>query len=190
MLSIYQSLLRLYPQDYRYIFADEMIRVFRDAQSDLERGTMAARFAFYLREITGLVLGASRERIRELHDRNFKIGGTMDQQSRCRFPAFAIAMMMIVFVIVLELIVKGQGLSHYLFQIYGVGGQHVAGSPEHWDLGKSLQRWPSHYGLVSGVVAGFLLAWGAGAVAWALAYLLRRTGAQRLEEFAVWPSSR
>ncbi|HWC18869.1 MAG TPA: hypothetical protein VG498_17800 [Terriglobales bacterium] len=190
MIFIYQKLLKLYPEDYRYIFADEMVRVFCDAQTDAEQGTIPERLVFYLREITGLMFGAAHERIRQLHACDFKIGEIMDQRSQCRFPSFAIAMMTIVFLIVLELIAKGQGLSHYLFHMYTVGGQHVAGTPEHWDLGKSFQQWPSHYGLLSGVVVVFVLAWTAGLIAWAIAYMLHRTGTQRLEEFPIWPRSR
>jgi len=190
LVSIYRSLLKLYPEAHRLVFAEEMLGVFLDAQGEVEQRKVPERIVFYLREIAGLMLGAARERIRELHASNSKIGGIMDRRSACRFPRFAIVMMTIVFLIVVELIAKGEGLSHYLFRMYTVGGQHVAGAPEHWDLGKSLRQWPSHYGLLSGVVMVFLLAWGAGVAAWAIAYLLRRTGTQRLEEFPIWPGSR
>jgi len=190
VVSIYRSLLKLYPEEHRLAFAEEMFGVFRDARAELEQKTVRERMAFYLREITGLMLGVARERIRELHCCDSKIGGIMDHRSECRFPPFAIVMMTIVFLIVVELIAKGEGLSHYLFRMYTVSGQHVAGTREHWDLGKSFGQWPSHYGLLSGVVMVFLLAWGAGVAAWAIAYLLRRTGTQRLEEFPIWPSSR
>lgn len=189
MVALYRSLLKLYPEEHRLAFAEEMLGVFRDAQAEAGERTLAERLAFYLREMTGLMLGAARERMRELYCCDWKIGGIMDRRSECRFPRFAIVMMTIVFLIVVELIAKGEGLSHYLFRMYTVSGQHVAGTPEHWDLGNSLGQWPSHYGLLSGIAVVFLLAWAAGVAAWTIAYLLRRTGAQRLEEFPVWPST-
>lgn len=167
-----------------------MLSVFRDAEAEFEQRTVAARLAFYLREVTGLMLGAGRERMRELAACELKIGGIMDRGSECRFPRLAIVLMTIVFLIVVQLIAKGEGLSHYLFRMYTVSGQHVAGAPENWDLGTSFGHWPSHYGLLSGVAMMFVLAWAAGAAAWALAFLLRRTGAQRLEQSPISPASR
>lgn len=190
MTKIYRSLLKLYPREHRSVFADEMLTVFRDAQADAWQGRTVESVAFYLREISGLLGGAAHERIREFYASRPIKGGTMDERSRCRFPRFAIVMMTIVFLIVVEIIAKGEGLSHYLFRMYTVSGQHIAGAPEHWDLGKSFQHWPSRYGLLSGALVGFLIAWAAGVTAWVIAYLLRRTGAQRLEQFPSWPSSR
>src|SRR5947207_15673339 len=93
-------------------------------------------------------------------------------------------MMMIVFAIAIEGIVKGQGMSHYLFQVSTVNGQLAVQAR---DLGRSIGQWPSHYGLISGIALCFLLAWIAGIAAWAVAYTMRRTGVQRLDDFQTWP---
>ena len=190
MLSIYQALLKLYPAEYRAVFGDEMLCVLRGVHAEMAHARARQRLAFYLREVTGLLRGAASEQIREIHACGINIGGTMNQRSRCRFSRFSVVMMTVVLLISIELIAKGEGLSHYLFRMYTVSGQHVAGTPQQWDLGKSFQYWPSHYGLLSGVLVGFLIAWAAGIVAWAIAYLLRRTGVQRLDNFPSWTANR
>jgi hypothetical protein len=191
--AFYRSLLKLYPREHRSTFADEMLDVFRDARADAGQRTVGGRMAFYLREIAGLLGGAARERLRDLrvsHECKLKIGGSMNQQSRCRFPRFSVVMMTVIFLIVLEIIAKGEGLSHYLFGLPAANGQPLAAGQERWNLGNSIQHWPSHYGLLSGVALGFLIAWAAGLAAWAIAYLLRRTGVQHFGETQSWPASR
>ena len=189
-MTLYAALLKLYPRRHRMVFAEEMLDVFLAAQADAMRTSFAGYAAFYSRELSGLIVGAAQERVRSL-SRNVcsisKFGGTMNHYSRCRFPKFAILMMAVVFVILLEIIAKGDGLSHYLFHLYTANGQLVIGAQEHWDLGKSVRHWPSNYRLISGIAVGFLIAWAAGLAAWSVAYLLRKTGAQRLGEFQSWP---
>jgi hypothetical protein len=87
-------------------------------------------------------------------------------------------MMTFVFVIVLGMIAKIQGVSHfYLKTISG-------------ELPHKAYQWPSYYGLISGIAVCFLLAWITGLAVWALAYALRRTAAQQLGDFDAWPQAR
>jgi hypothetical protein len=190
MSALYRSLLRLYPRRHRSVFASEMLDVFRQAQADAANRSISWCMVFYMREIAGLLGGAARERLRNLPasgDCKLKFGGSMNQQPRCHFPRFAILMMTIIFVLVLEIIAKGEGLSHYLIRLSAVGGPPLAAGQERWNLGNSIQHWPSHYGLISGVAMGFLIAWAVGVAAWVFAYLLRWTGAQHFDQTQSWP---
>jgi hypothetical protein len=180
VVALFESLLRLYPRTYRGTFAEEMVQVFRQAEADAEERRFGERAAFYLRELVGLIGGAVRERLRRGKSRGKESpnGESMKQKDQCRFPLFSILMMTIIFMIVIELIAKGEGLSQSLFAIESGRG---------WDLGRSARLWPSHWGLISGIATGFLIAWLAGVTAWIVAYAMRRTGAQKLGEFHTWP---
>jgi hypothetical protein len=57
----YSSLLRLYPRDYRVVFAEEMLAVFNEAAQERMRQGWAVCARFILRELAGLVTGATRE---------------------------------------------------------------------------------------------------------------------------------
>lgn len=102
----------------------------------------------------------------------------MIRQTRCRFPRSAIFMMTIVFVIVLGMIAKIHGVSHFY-------GRIISGELPH-----KAWQWPSYYGLISGIAVCFLLAWTSGVVVWAVAYAMRRTAAQQLGDFDAWPQAR
>ena len=95
----------------------------------------------------------------------------MIRQTRCRFPRSAIFMMTFVFVIVLGMIAKIQGVSHSY-------GSVISGELPHQPF-----QWPSYYGLISGIAVCFLLAWITGLAVWAIAYAMRRTAAQQLGHF-------
>jgi len=87
-------------------------------------------------------------------------------------------MMGFVFVVVVGMIVKIQGVSHFY-------GRIISGELPHQAF-----QWPSYYGLISGIAVVFLLAWAVGIAVWAIAYAMRRTAAQQLGEFEAWPRSR
>lgn len=103
----------------------------------------------------------------------------MKKTDECRrFPGFVIVMMTILFVLLIELIAKGEGLSRYTAAVQMSG---------HWDLGKSVRFWPTYWRMVSFIVTLFVTAWLGGITAWMVAYALRKTAAQRLGEFQAWP---
>jgi hypothetical protein len=180
MTAMYRLLLKLYPCRYRSVFGTEMLADFRDAQCDASHSGVRCCLVFYLREVLGLLTGAARERLLASQSVpcELNIGGTMTRPSRCRFPNSAIVMMTIVFLIVLEMIAKIQGVAHY-FRAISVDG-HIS---------KSVRSWPSHYGLVSGIAVCFAVAWAVGLIAWAIAYATQRSGAQRFDQFQTWPQS-
>ena len=181
MTSLYRCLLKLYPPGHRYQFADEMLDVFVEAESEARCANLRGRAAFYFRELTGLVGGALREQfcaVDVCERGGSKMGGIMIRQSRCRFPRSSIVMMTVVFVIVLGMIAKIQGAS----QFYGKIARGAV-PPQTWE-------WPAHYGLISGIAVVFLLAWAAGLTVWTIAYAMRRTAAQQLGDFEAWPQAR
>ena len=180
MIAAFRFLLKLYPPLHREIFADEMLAVFVEAEAEARREGISGRAHFYLRETLGVAGGAVRERLHSIvpcRQERLKTGGPMILETGCRFPRSATAVMTLVLVIVVGMIVKIQGVSHLRGTIHG-------------KLPPQLWLWPSHYGLISGIVAVFLLAWIAGAAVWAVAYAMRRTAAQHLGNFETWPATR
>jgi len=181
MTALYRWLLKLYPPAHRYKFADEMLDVFVEAEAEVRCASIRSRASFYFREFSGLVSGTLREQFCAgdfCEPRDSKIGGIMIRQTRCRFPRSSIIMMGFVLVIVLGMIAKIQGVSHYY-------GRVISGELPHQPL-----QWPSYYGLISGIAVVFLLAWIAGLAVWAVAYAMRRTAAQQLGDFEAWPQAR
>jgi len=179
--ALYRCLLKLYPPAHRYKFADEMLDVFVEAEAEARCASIRERAALYFREVLGLVSSALREQFCSADfwaAKDLKTGGIMIRQFRCRFPRSAIVMMTFVLVIVLGMIAKIQGVSHFY-------GKLVTG-----DLSPKAWTWPSYYGLISGIAVVFLLAWAAGISVWAIAYAMRRTAAQHLADFEAWPQAR
>ena len=180
MTALYCWLLKLYPRAHRHRFGEEMLGVFAEAQAETRCTDIRRRLVFYYREFAGLLSGALREQLYAvtLCKQPLEIGGIMIRQTRCRFPRSAIFMMGFVFVVVVGMIVKIQGVSHFY-------GRIISGELPHQAF-----QWPSYYGLISGIAVVFLLAWAVGIAVWAIAYAMRRTAAQQLGEFEAWPRSR
>jgi len=170
MISIYRYLLKLYPSVHRQAFAAEMLGVFVEAEGEIKNKGIYERAIFCAREVFGLTSGVVRERFHEIdlcRRQRLEMGGNVVLQLKYRFPRSAILMMTFVLVIVLGMIVKIQGVSHLRGTLHG-------------KLPPQLWLWPSHYGLISGIVVVFLLAWIGGAAVWAIAYAMHRTAAQQL----------
>ena len=66
MISVYTTLLRLYPRDYRAMFAREMRRAFEITASDRRAFGRAGFLRFALAELIGLIQGAASEWIAKL----------------------------------------------------------------------------------------------------------------------------
>jgi hypothetical protein len=62
----YQALLRLYPNDYRALFASEMLNTFDQVAGERRRQCRPAFIRFVLGEIIGLLIGAGAEWIAKL----------------------------------------------------------------------------------------------------------------------------
>ncbi len=59
---VYQIVLKLYPSDFRALFASEMLTTFDEAFEELQNQHRFGVVRFALAELIGLVTGAGRER--------------------------------------------------------------------------------------------------------------------------------
>lgn len=97
MLSFYRGLLYLYPSHYRREFADEMVCVFREAEADLSPAAFNQRIAFRVREISGLLAGAMRERLRVVTGSYQSISFTrFNMRPEFRFPRSTVVLMSVI----------------------------------------------------------------------------------------------
>lgn len=104
MLTLYKHLLRLYPALHRRVFGEEMLTVFRQLHSDALQKGAAGQFRFYLREGTGLLMGACAEYWREFMNRRFSM------RNDFRFPKATWILMTIILAGVIMAIVKGEAI--------------------------------------------------------------------------------
>lgn len=154
MFAIYERLLRLYPRAHRHDFAEEMVSVFDDLHSDVATKGSLVRFRFYVRESTGLLFGALRERWRESGLWRFSMQGEF------RFPKATWILMTIILAGVFSAIEKGESISASFSRlnpnaapIYQVG-QHT---------------------LVSGIAISFACIYALGLLVWGVLLVLRRS---------------
>ena len=64
MRTFYSSLMRLYPAQYRRLFAEEMLAsLHRFAEPRMTRRTSYRRSAFFIREMAGLLIGVTKASI-------------------------------------------------------------------------------------------------------------------------------
>jgi len=103
MLRLYRVLLQLYPARFAGEFGEEMASVLCELYRGCCADGFAARMRFGLREVSGLLAGALRERLYK-RDRN-PSGGTMRSY---RFPRWTIVMMVLIFCAVNTAIEKGR----------------------------------------------------------------------------------
>lgn len=105
MLIFYKQLLRLYPSAYRKEFNEEMIAIFCRLRGDVQRKGWPAKSQFYLREASGLLIGALGEHWRDFAKRSFSM------RHEFRFPKATWILMMIILAGVVMAIVKGEAIS-------------------------------------------------------------------------------
>lgn len=63
-ISIYRSLLHLYPAPHRERFGEEMAAVFGEMESETVSKSAVKRAAFWIREAGGVAMGALQEHLR------------------------------------------------------------------------------------------------------------------------------
>ena len=103
MMRVYGLLLRMYPSWLVDEFGQEMASVLSELQWGYRSEGAVVRMRFFLREVSGLLLGALRE---HFHKRNRNLsGGTMRS---FRFPRWTIVMMVLLFCAVNTAIEKGR----------------------------------------------------------------------------------
>jgi len=158
MLAIYQRLLQLYPRGHRQDFGDEMSAVFADLRGDVAPQGFVARLTFYVREGSGLLLGALRE-----HWRQSGVG-RFNMQSEFRFPKATWILMTIILAGVVSAIEKGEAISA------SVPDPGLVVPPIH----------PGPHTLVYGIAELFAAIYAIGLLAWGILFVLRGSGAERV----------
>jgi hypothetical protein len=170
MVALYQSLLRLYPGQYRQQFAEEMIAVFRDADAATRRKGATATAKLYLREIGGLFRGAIAEHARRILGSNtFPFPSRrFTMRSNFRFPKTTVFLMTVILAGVVLAIRKAEAI--------------CAALPG--DIAPVGPMWAPHVGIITTIALTFLVVYCAGAMAWVVLFALRRSGVHRLSEMS------
>jgi hypothetical protein len=166
MLTLYRCLLSLYPAAYRCEFAEEMTSVFCDAQRALPMGC-GSRFAFCVRELSGLLYGVFREHLRALDGANV-LCRRFDMQPQFRFARSTVALMTAIFGGVVFTIAKATRVQ----LAYG----DTLGSV-----------WPSLLSTLAFIVLSTCVLAG---MAWVVLHAFRRAGVDRLANLQTWPDKR
>ena len=165
MLALYRSLLRLYPTAYLREYGEEMNQVFAQAQADTREKTLAARVSFCFREVTGLLVGAVRQRVCGPRDSNDM--RRFDMRPEFRFPRSTLVLMCVILVGVVLAIDKAKAI------VRTKEGLPPAVTAV-WDSLPWLLFAP-------------LLVLAASALGWGILFALGRTGMHRLENLETRP---
>ena len=166
MLSFYRSLLYLYPRVYRQEYAEEMFSVFREARADVGTESTKERIIFRVRETSGLLAGALRERICAITG-NYRLISFrgFDMRPQFRFPRSTVFLM----AIILGGVIVAMEKAHTIEMKYAAGVGSI---------------WPS----LPWFLGFTLLVTGAAAVAiWGILFALGRSGAHRLANIQADP---
>ncbi len=169
MPTLYQQLLRLYPAEYRRLFAEEMCDVFEDAEAEIKSGPAIGRGAFYAREVAGLAKGAIREHLQRLFPGPARLSFSTRRftvRNEFRFPkATAVLMMIILGGIVLAL-----EKARMIQASFSDGNQLL------------VPMEAAHLTFFPTLVLLLVIFYAAGLVGWAILFALRRSGVHRLYE--------
>ena len=85
-VQVYRTLLRLYPYDYRALFATEMSNAFEEAAEECRKNGWGIFARFVLVEMAGLLLGAADEWIAKLTTNSSVRGRCLPDRLRMRPP--------------------------------------------------------------------------------------------------------
>jgi len=168
MLSLFRSLLYLYPRAYRYEFNEEMLAVLCEVQTEMQKKGTLAQIIFLAQEAGGLLFGALQEHLRTLtrfHGKAISSLGRFAMRSEFKFPKATVLLMALILAGILLAIHKAKAIqASVAYANPQVGPIH---STQQFMLLPTL--------LV--VLAGACIA---GAIGWAFFFALRRTGMHRL----------
>lgn len=174
MLSLCRYLLYLYPPAHRFEYGEEMVSVLCERQAESWNSGAAARWAFWTREIAGLLRGALQEHVRAmagLHLWEVFPVGRLRMRSEFRFPKATGWLMLVILAAVVMAIEKAKAIS--------------ASVPDTHPYVGPIQ--PAQFTVISTFALVFVAGCVVGAVGWAVLFALRRSGVQRLS--ALRPSS-
>ncbi len=169
MLLLYRCLLHLYPPAYRCEFAEEMIAVFREAQTETWQKSMLARAAFCVREAGGLLCGAVQEHLRVIPGPDFLPlfrSRRFTMRSEFRFPKATAPLMAIILAVIVVAIEKAKAISVSVPHTNPLVGPIP----------------PAQFTIVWSLLVALIVAGTAGALGWAILFALRRSGVHRFSE--------
>lgn len=159
MRAVYDCLLRLYPDEHRRRFGEEMAFVFEQARSERANQGPVLLTAFYCREVAGVCRGAWQEHLREFSNRRFAM------RTQFRFPKTTPILMTIILAGVVLAIQKGAAIQASLPDVNPpIGPIHQA----------------SH-GFLPVIVLLLAPFYAAGLIGWVILFALRRSGSHRLD---------
>jgi len=169
MLTLCRYLLYLYPPAHRCEYGEEMAAVLCERRAESCHAGVMARWAFWAREIAGLLHGALQEQVRgmtglrswaELRLRRFSM------RSEFRFPKATAWLMLVILAAIVMAIEKAKAIQ--------------ASLPDTHPYVGPIQ--PAQFTLISTFAVLFLAGCVIGAVGWAVLFALRRSGVHRLSE--------
>lgn len=160
IISIYCGLLFLYPADYRARFGKEMAEVFRQAYAEACTQGYFSRFRFCLRELTGVVRAASCEQA-NTYGRSWWAAHMRRMVMSRRLHSITVILAMSL--VLLAVVVTIETLKTFALQM-------------------SVSRPMLSPRFPLAVWEMLAVAYGGGAVGWAIAFAIRRTGMHRLAD--------
>jgi hypothetical protein len=169
MLLLYRCLLHLYPPAYRCEFAEEMIAVFREAQTETRQKSMLARVAFCAREAGGLLCGALQEHLRVITGPDLFplfLSRRFTMRSEFRFPKATPPLMALILAVIVVAIEKAKAIQASVPHT----NPQVGPIP------------PLQFTVVWTLLLVLIVAGTAGALGWAILFALRRSGVQRFSQ--------
>jgi hypothetical protein len=165
MLVLYRRLLRLYPPAYRCQYGEEMVAVFLDAKSDAWEKGLAARAAFCLREIAGLLRGMLNEHVHSLFGSHLFAPRRFAMRSEFRFPKSTTILMFLILAGVVLAIEKASSIE--------------ASIPYANPQLPAIHPVPPTFAPATALT--FAVVYAVAIVAWIVLFALRRSGVHRLE---------
>jgi len=169
MATLSRYLLYLYPAAHRLEFGEEMHEVLRERQKEIAKRGAMARWLSNVRETAGLLRGAAEEHARVatgLYSWGEFLMGRIRMRKEFRFPKATPVLMTLILVAVLMAIEKARAIQ-------------LSVPPSHQDVGP-IQS--ANFSVVPAFALWLVLGCAVGAMAWAAAYAMRRSGVQRLAE--------
>jgi hypothetical protein len=171
MVSLYRSLLYLYPPAHRHEYGEEMMAVFREVQGVTANQGMPARALFWVREVQGLLAGALREHLRTITGSHYPsmpiFSRRLSMHSEFRFPKATVTLMTIILAAVVMAIEKATAIQNSI----PPSSPHVG----------PIQ--PTHFTFLPTLILILLFACLVGILGWVILFALHRSGAQRLADF-------
>jgi hypothetical protein len=170
MLSLYRSLLYLYPPSYRTEYGEEMVAVFHELQTEILKQSRLAQSVFWAREVEGLLRGALHEHLRTFagsRDPSPLFSRRLNMRSEFRFSKATPTLMTIILGAVVMAIEKATAIQNSI----PPSSQHVGPiQPAHFTFLPTLLLILS-FGCVGGVLG------------WAVLFALHRSGVHRIAGF-------